>query len=91
MQKLNWRLYKVLDVDYYYTFYSGKFWCIKSEYVVNGTIKDSDFIFQVTTSKMVERTKNNLIQRLSNLFPELPLQQIKTSLQYDKNASIGDL
>lgn len=90
MEKLNWRLYKVLEVDYYYTFHNAKFWCIKAEYVVNGTIKDSDFVFQVTTSKMVESTRNKLIERLSNLFPELSLQQIKTSLQYDKNASLGN-
>ena len=90
MITLSWKVHKVLGADYYYTFYNNKFWCIKAEYVKDGVVTDSDFIFQVTTSKMDERTKFKLIERLSYLFPELPLQQIKDALRYDKSASISE-
>lgn len=91
MIKLNWKLHKVFGTDYYYTFHNGKFWCIKADYIKEGIVTDHDFLFQVTTNKMEERTQNKLIQRLSNLFPELSLQLIKNALHYDKNATIQNI
>jgi hypothetical protein len=85
MITLNWRFHKILDVSYYYTFHNGKFWCVKSDYVVNSVVTDSDYVFQVTVSKMDEKTKNGLVQRLADLFSELELQVIKNALCYDKH------
>ena len=86
MITLNWKLHNVVGADYYYTFYKDKFWCIKAEFVENGIVTDHTAIFQVTESKMDERTKNGLVIRLTHLFPELSLDQIKQALRYDKNA-----
>lgn len=87
MITLNWKPYNVLGAKYYYTFYKEKFWCIPAQHVNNG-IADDEFIFQVTTSKMDEKTKNGLIQRLIDLFPELNLEQIKRALHYDKDTTL---
>jgi hypothetical protein len=91
MITLSWKLHKVLDTDYYYTFHDNKFWCVKAEYVKEGVVTANDFVFQVTTRKMEGRTKFKLVERLSHLFPEIPLQQIKDTLHYDKDAHFQNI
>ena len=85
MITLNWRIREVLGKDYYYTFYKEKFWCVGADNVRQGIIKDTEFIFQVTDNSLDENTKNDLLQRMAHLFPELDLDKIKKALLSEKD------
>lgn len=82
MITLKWKPYKVLGCDYYYTFYEEKFICVKADYVVNGVVTDSDFIFEITVDQMDPNSKKDILLRMVHLFPELELIKIKMALRY---------
>jgi hypothetical protein len=80
---LNWKPQEALGVTYYYTFYKEMILCVKAENVVDGVIKDEDFVFPVTVNNMDPDTGRWMLTQMIHLFPELTLDQLKTALEYD--------
>lgn len=83
MITLNWKPHVTLGVTYYYTFYNEMILCVSAENVIDGVIKDDEFVFSVTVNNMDLDTGREMLKKMIHLFPEVTLDQLKKALEYN--------